>query len=650
MSQVDEIRERLDIVDVISAYVPLQRAGRNYKGLCPFHAEKTPSFVVFPDSGNWHCFGACSTGGDIFTFIMKKENLDFGEALRVLAAKAGVTLEERHARPAEEQSKIDRMRESLAAATAYFHYLLAQSSRAQAAREYVAQRGLTQETVTSFELGYAPNEWDALLRYLTGKGFHVDELTEAGLLVERDDGGRYDRFRNRLVIPIRDRRGQVIGFGARALDDSLPKYLNSPQTLLFDKGDVLFGLDRASRGIRARGEAVIVEGYMDVLAAHQYGADNVVASMGTALTETHLNQLSRLTERIVLALDPDAAGDQATLRGLALARQTLGRRKVPTLSARGTVEHEERLLVDLRILSLPAGKDPDEVLRDGLDAWEALVRGAQPLVEYWMNQALRGLDLSDPRSKSRAVQAMKPILLELADAIERQEYTQRLARRLRLDEAVVEREIMGDRLTRRPSRPAGDEQRRRKSPRPGADMADTLTPTPPAATEFGIEEQCLQYLTRTPGLIHTLSLAFAEATIPFLDVEDFSRPENRAVYAQIKANAEAGDLAEASRLQAMLGQPLAGYVDGLMRAPGPAAPEEDQSEDLTRCAFRLKGRSLRQIVDRLYYLLQEPELSDSRTYSQRIQEALAALQQIDRCLHARSMVGRRASLEPKSKS
>jgi DNA primase len=525
-----------------------------------------------------------------------------------------------------------------------------QSPRAQFAREYVAKRGLTQETVTGFELGYAPNEWDALLRYLTGKGYGVDELMEAGLLVERDDGGHYDRFRNRLVIPIRERRGQVVGFGARALDDSLPKYLNSPQTLLFDKGNVLFGLDRAARGIRTHGEVVIVEGYMDALAAHQVGADNVVASMGTALTETHLNQLSRLTERIILALDPDAAGDQATLRGLALARQTLGRRKVPTLSARGTVEHEERLLVDLRILSLPEGKDPDEVLRDGIQAWQALVQQAQPLVEYWMNQALREIDLDDPRSKSRAVQEMKPVLLELADAIERQEYTQRLARRLRLDEAVVEREVLGDRPARRPSKLAGGGQRRRKGPAVAEELADTLTPTPPVAGDFGMEEQCLQYLARTPGLIHMLSLACAEAGVPFLETEDFTRPENRAIYAQIKRNAEAGDLAEASRLQEMLGQPLAAYVDALLNTPAPDIPADEQSEDLTRCAFRVKSRSLRQTVDRLYYLLQEPEQDDSRAYSQLIQAALAALQQIDRSLHARSMVGRRASLEPKSRS
>jgi len=322
MSQIDEIKNRLDIVEVISAYVPLKKAGRNYKGLCPFHVEKTPSFVVFPDSDGWHCFGACSTGGDIFSFIMKKENLDFGEALRLLADKAGVPLEERRPEQAEKESRLDKLRDLNAVTASFFNHHFVASSQAGAARDYVESRGLNDDTIERFEIGYALDEWDALLGYLKKKGYSEEVILEAGLIIERESGGYYDRFRNRLVIPIRDRRGRVIGFGARALDDSLPKYLNSPQTPLFDKSSVLFGLDKALRAIRSRNEVIIVEGYMDVLTAHQYGIDNVIASMGTALTEKQLRELSRSTSRFILALDSDAAGDQATLRGLHLIRET----------------------------------------------------------------------------------------------------------------------------------------------------------------------------------------------------------------------------------------------------------------------------------------------------------------------------------------
>ncbi|MGC8826016.1 MAG: DNA primase, partial [Anaerolineae bacterium] len=281
MTVVDQIKDRLDIVDVVSAYVPLKKSGRTYKGLCPFHAEKTPSFVVFPETGTWHCFGACGTGGDIFTFIMRIEKVDFGEALRILAEKAGVLLEERRPQEKARQDLLERLRGANAAAAAFFHQLLLHSPQAGFARRYLAGRYLTQETIESFELGYAPNDWEALSRHLTAQGYTTAELLEAGLIIAREEGGHHDRFRNRLMIPIRDLRGRVIGFGARALDDTPPKYLNSPQTPIFDKGAVLFGLDRAAKTIRARSEAIIVEGYMDVMMAHQHGVTNVVAAMGT---------------------------------------------------------------------------------------------------------------------------------------------------------------------------------------------------------------------------------------------------------------------------------------------------------------------------------------------------------------------------------
>jgi len=653
MSQIDEIKNRLDIVEVISAYVPLKKAGRNYKGLCPFHVEKTPSFVVFPDSDGWHCFGACSTGGDIFSFIMKKENLDFGEALRLLADKAGVPLEERRPEQAEKESRLDKLRDLNAVTASFFNHHFVASSQAGAARDYVESRGLNDDTIERFEIGYALDEWDALLGYLKKKGYSEEVILEAGLIIERESGGYYDRFRNRLVIPIRDRRGRVIGFGARALDDSLPKYLNSPQTPLFDKSSVLFGLDKALRAIRSRNEVIIVEGYMDVLTAHQYGIDNVIASMGTALTEKQLRELSRSTSRFILALDSDAAGDQATLRGLHLIRETLGRRKIPTLSSRGALQHEERLMIDLRILSLPEGLDPDEVIQESTSRWTELVRGAEPLVKYYLKQVVKDLDLNDPSSKSRVVQEMKPILQELSDEVERQHYIQSLARTVRIDEAVIEREILGDK-----AKPAGKRKpksfgsRRRTRTGIARELIDDQTPVAATSREFGIEEQCLVYLIRYPTLIHPLSLTFSEAAIPFLNPEDFARSANQRIFATIKHNAESGSLFGAEQFLAQIESPLAEYAGGLLGwdTAIPTVSEDEILDDLIDCALRLKGRSLRQSVERLYYLLQEPAEADGqndiREFGGLIQQYSLALQQINQTVHARSMVGRRDRLEP----
>ena len=235
MSVIDEVKQRLDIVELVSEYVSLQKSGRNFKALCPFHAEKHPSFFVFPERQSWHCFGACGTGGDIFSFTMKKEGLDFGQALRLLAEKAGVTLvAPSSVEKGAEAEKRDRLFRIHEAAAEYYHYLLLNASAGKTARDYIAQRGLSSQTIKNFQLGFSPEGWEALEQYLVGKGYEEAELVAAGLVLERDGGGSYDRFRNRLMFPIRDVQGNVLGFGARALDESLPKYLNSPQTLIFD--------------------------------------------------------------------------------------------------------------------------------------------------------------------------------------------------------------------------------------------------------------------------------------------------------------------------------------------------------------------------------------------------------------------------------
>jgi DNA primase len=284
MSVITEVKQRLDIVELVSEYVTLQKAGRNFKALCPFHSEKHPSFFVFPAQQSWHCFGACGTGGDIFSFIMKKEGIDFGQALRLLAQRGGITLGPLEAPGKAVDEKKERLFQINEAATEYYHHLLSSTKAGEAARSYLARRKVMPETIKEFRLGFSPDAWETIKDYLLGKGYTEKELVEAGLIIEKEEGGSYDRFRNRLVFPICDIQGRVTGFGARVLDDSLPKYINSSQTSIFDKSSSLYGVDRAKSAIRKENLAIIVEGYTDVLTAHQHSWQNVVGSMGTSLT------------------------------------------------------------------------------------------------------------------------------------------------------------------------------------------------------------------------------------------------------------------------------------------------------------------------------------------------------------------------------
>ncbi|MCS6939322.1 MAG: DNA primase, partial [Roseiflexus sp.] len=313
----DQIKEKIDIVEFISAYVPLRKTGRSYVGFCPFHPNtRTPAFHVFPDTQSFHCF-SCKASGTVFDFLMRREGLEFREALERLAQRAGVQLHPR----TEAEEQLDRLRTRLlevnAAAAAFFRHMLVKSQRGEEARAYVAKRHIDDATSEAFLIGYAPDDWGLLLSYLTERrGFSPEEIEAAGLAVHHETRGYYDRFRNRLMFPIRNASGDIVAFGGRALGDAQPKYMNSPQTPIFDKGKVLYGLDLARDAIRQSDATVIVEGYVDVIIAHQYGFRNVVAPLGTALTADHVALVKKLSHRVYLALDADAAGVRATLKGL----------------------------------------------------------------------------------------------------------------------------------------------------------------------------------------------------------------------------------------------------------------------------------------------------------------------------------------------
>ncbi|MFZ3080694.1 MAG: DNA primase, partial [Bellilinea sp.] len=420
MSVTDEIKARIDIVELVSETVKLRRAGKSYTGFCPFHTNtRTPAFVVFPDSGTWRCFGQCNEGGDIFRFVMKKEGWDFPETLRYLAERAGVVLQAPSPEREVEDKENERLRNLLEEAVLFYRHQLLQTPAGKDAQQYLNQRGIQPETIEKFELGYAPEGWDITANYFSGKGYSPQELLEVGLLSEREDSGRkYDRFRHRIMFPIRDGTARMSGFGARILrPDDVPKFLNSPQTPLFDKGRLLYGLHLARKPIRAEDQVVIVEGYLDVIALHQAGFGNSVSPMGTALTEDQLRLVKRFTRRVVLALDADAAGEKATLRGLEVARQALDHSDEIAFDARGLLRHEARLEADVRVTTLPAGLDPDDVVLRDPDAWKKIVEDAKPIVVHVMESLAAGHNLDDPKAKSEIAAQVLPLIADVPNPV-----------------------------------------------------------------------------------------------------------------------------------------------------------------------------------------------------------------------------------------
>ncbi|MCO5175526.1 MAG: DNA primase [Thermomicrobiales bacterium] len=441
---IETIKERVDIVDLIGSSVQLRQAGRSFKGLCPFHDEKSPSFVVYPESQSYHCFG-CGKSGDIFTYVMDTENLDFRDALRQLADRAGVELESRRqtqADPARDRER-DRLIELNERAAAYFANLLWTSPAAQEARALLERRGLDRATADKFGLGFAPNSFDALKSHFLARSASEEELLTAGLLSQHETSGRtYDRFRNRVMFPIRNRDGQTIGFGARALGDEKPKYLNSPQSPIFDKRSVLYALDKAYDSIRRERSMVIVEGYMDAIAAHQFGYDNVVASMGTAVTPNQVASIRRYLDRVYLSLDADTAGQMATLRGIDAMRESFADDERADVRPNQMVRFERTIGAEIRIVVLPEGKDPDEFIRSHADQWPDVLRNAAPLVEYYLTHALADIDRS-PMERAKALREVAiPILDEIGDPDVLTHYVGMTARLLEYPDEEVRRAML----------------------------------------------------------------------------------------------------------------------------------------------------------------------------------------------------------------
>jgi len=522
MTAVDEIKARIDIVDLVSETVKLRRSGKSYTGFCPFHPNsKTPAFAVFPDSGTWRCFGQCNEGGDIFKYVMKKEGWDFSEALKYLAERAGVTLTPLTPERKAEEDQYESLRNILEECVKFYQYHLTKTPAGKPALDYLTHRGISLESIQRFELGYAPNAYEALINHLNGKGHSFEQLLAAGMVIEKDEGGYYDKFRNRIMFPIRDGSGKMTGFGARILDpNDIPKFLNSPQTALFNKSRLLYGLNLARKSIRDADQVVIVEGYLDVIALHQCGFDNTVSPMGTAMNEDQMRYLKKFTRRIVLALDADAAGEKATLRGLDIARQALDRETELAFDARGLLHHEARLQADVRVTALPDGKDPDDVVLKDPQEWRKILENARPIVVHVMETLAAGQNLDDAKVKSSIAAQVLPLIEDVPSAIERDTYRQQLARLLKVDE----RSLLGSQKVREPAR-------RRKLSEGGSDRKPPLTITQPGTDQRSLqmENHCLSLLFHRTDCLYDLERALKQAGLEKFSPGDFDDSQNHAL-------------------------------------------------------------------------------------------------------------------------
>ena len=577
--------------------VALKRAGSIAKGLCPFHGEKTASFIVTPARETWHCFG-CGEHGDIFTFLMRRDGLEFREALERLAERAGVELSERSA---VEDRHRKRLRDALEAAIAWYREVFLQAHQAERARSYLTERGFSDETLDRFSIGFAPNTWDALSKRLRERGFSEGELTAAGLASTSTRGGVYDRFRGRIIIPIRDASGRPIGLGGRILPDAEgPKYLNSPATPLFDKSRTLYAIDQAKGAIRREKIAVIVEGYTDVMAAHQAGFTNVVASLGTALTQGQVELANRYADGVALAYDVDVAGEAATQRGLL---EELG----PVVSK-------------VRVIRIPAGKDPDELIRTDPDGWRTAVAEAEELLPYFMQRAAAEVDMRQPQGRSGYTRRMLDLLRRIPDRVEQDSYVPQLAQLAGIDERVLREDLA----------------------RGGRPIPVRPIQSPTAATADGpqlspLEHEALSLLLLNPGLTAELPDA---GELPFHD---------EAATALARTWRLAVDSAESGRpdLETFVGGLDAGTA-GLartllasVRARGMRPDAESDRESLRVCVLRMEVERIEERLADLESLIRsasDERDSNERDLERQFQELTQRREQLVRTIRTPALV------------
>ncbi len=570
MTSVDSVRERLPIAEVVGRRVTLAKSGRYLKGLCPFHSEKTPSFFVFPDTDTFKCFG-CGEGGDVFTFVMKTESLQFRDALHQLADEAGIEL------PTRRESGTSEIKEIVSAnvaAASYFRNVLLNEPVGEKAREYVERRGLSEAVMEKFAVGYAPDGWDNSTSHLREVGIGSDTLVKAGLSKE-GERGLYDTFRDRLVFPIWTGRGEMVGFGGRTLGDDPAKYLNTARTAAFDKSAVLYGLNYALAAIRSQKTVVVVEGYMDTVTAHQFGFDNVVASMGTSVTPAQLNLLRSSADRLFMCLDADAAGTAATRRGLEMM-SSVGPGGDETPAIGGLVQHQARFQTEVLVATLPKGTDPDDIIRRDLSEWDRAMSEAVPLAEHLFRSVTEELDLSTLKGQSQAMDSLAPIIRGIDDPVVRSRYVNSLARLLKIPEEDIQARV------------------RRRSGRTSRAQPSPVQPTAPDLDDY--------LLAR--GLSNTKYLG---EILEELDDEDFKNSENRLLAQFLSKLDSTVTVVDADEEREALEPALLERLESAEKLRHRLPPLDGESlyGEMRNVALRLRRDRLRADNKRIQYLLTE---------------------------------------------
>ena len=508
MESIDLIKQRLDIIDVASDYLKLTKAGSNHKALCPFHTEKTPSFIINPERQTWHCFGACGVGGDVIELVIKIEKINFSEALKILAQRAGVQLNNNSG-----PDKNSRLYEINFEACEFYKAQL-ELPEGKKAKEYIDKRGINDEASETFEFGFSPNTNSNLVSKLTSIGFKEIEIIQSGLAIKRENNQVRDFFYGRLMIPIKNSNGRVIGFGARVLDDTNPKYINTPSTPIFDKKSVLFGLSVASKGIRDDNSVVVVEGYLDVITAYQFGFKNVVASMGTALTANQVGSLKSRTNNFVLAMDSDSAGREAVLRSL-----------------RNTYRVFERQLgqkseVNLSVVLMPSGKDPDTQIRNNLSEWKKNIASPVPFVQFVIDSIIEKYDINSSSGKGQVVGEIAPLITNMVNPFEQDHYIDLLAGKLIVKREIVESALaksMAGSARKRPALKKFTNQNKDKS------LYSEITPK-----ENWIEDYTMSVLLKMQD----------KSNSDMINSEYFRRTENREIYSLWQNLSETDELGD----------------------------------------------------------------------------------------------------------
>ncbi len=572
MALVDEVKSRSDIVQVISDYVDLDTSSRQPKALCPFHSERTPSFVIYPDSGHWQCFGSCAEGGDVISFLMKRENMSFAEALHNLANRAGIKIEEHRNEP--RKKPVTGLIEANEIAAGYFLSRL-KAPVGEKTREYLAARGIDIDTATRRGMGLAPDGMETLSGHLRTRNVQASTARDAGLVTRTGDGSWRDMFRGRLTIEIRDPRGRIIGFGARSLDGSEPKYLNTPQTDAFEKSSILYGLNWAADSIRSSNEAVVVEGYMDVIAAHEHGFTNVVASMGTAVTGQQLNALARHaasgrtggsagsgTGVVILCLDSDAAGEVATIRALeaVTAELSTGRR-------RG---------IEVKVARPDGGKDPDEAIRSDPDGWRASLNDAVPLLDYLIVAKSKLYNLDSGQGIADFANDIAPLIYNVPNDYDRDRHWSSTARLAGVSEQRLKTIV----------------DKPRSAYRRGGNR---LRPTGPARISPQQASAALESSVGSPLEEHLLSLVLQmddlrEYAIA-MPAEFFHESDNRALFTAWQSSSTLGGLSDE------LGDDLTEKMHRLAERTLPPSDQARHVEDVNQCVMRLRERHFRRIKE-----------------------------------------------------